>query len=91
MVDFANKLREEENLSIREAIERSAALRLRPILMTTAAMVVGVMPLVTASGAGAESRHQLGLVIAAGMSMGTLLSLFVVPTFYTLLARKQRS
>ena len=90
MVDFANKLREEENLSIREAIERSAALRLRPILMTTAAMVVGVIPLVTASGAGAESRHQLGLVIAAGMSMGTLLSLFVVPTFYTLLARKNR-
>ncbi len=90
MVDFANKLRDEQQYSLRAAIEAAAALRLRPILMTTAAMVVGVLPLVFADGAGAESRHQLGLVIACGMSIGTLLTLFVLPTFYLLLARRQR-
>ena len=62
-------------------------MRLRPILMTTAAMVLGVMPLVFASGAGAVSRQHMGLIIATGMSIGTLFTLFVVPTAYTLLAR----
>ena len=62
-------------------------MRLRPILMTTAAMVLGVMPLVFASGAGAVSRQHIGLVIATGMSVGTLFTLFVVPTAYTILAR----
>lgn len=87
IVDFANKLQANEGLSIREAIVKSAALRLRPILMTTAAMVLGVIPLVFASGAGAESRFDIGLVISCGMLVGTCFTLFVVPTMYTLLAR----
>jgi len=63
---------------------------LRPILMTTAAMVLGVLPLVFASGAGAASRFSIGLVIAAGMSIGTLFTLFVVPTFYTFIAHDRK-
>ena len=62
-------------------------LRLRPILMTTGAMVLGALPLALATGAGAESRQQIGWVIVGGMSLGTLLTLFVVPTMYTLLTR----
>jgi multidrug efflux pump len=69
------------------AVEEAAGVRLRPILMTTAAMVLGVMPLVFASGAGAVSRQHIGLVIATGMSVGTLFTLFVVPTAYTYIAR----
>ncbi|WP_419729040.1 efflux RND transporter permease subunit [Lichenicola sp.] len=73
-------------LSKREAIERACALRLRPILMTTAAMVLGVLPLVFATGAGAASRYVMGLVIASGLSIGTLFTLFVLPAVYMLLA-----
>jgi multidrug efflux pump len=80
-------LMQEEGHSVRVAIEHAAGVRLRPILMTTAAMVFGVMPLVFAKGAGAEARYSIGLVIAAGMAIGTLFTLFVVPTFYTLIAR----
>jgi len=87
MVDFANKLQIHENLSIQEAIIKAAALRLRPILMTTAAMVLGVVPLILASGAGAMSRFDIGLVIAMGMIVGTSFTLFVVPTMYTFLAK----
>ena len=76
-------------LSKREAIERACALRLRPILMTTAAMVLGVMPLVFATGAGAASRFVMGLVIASGLSIGTLFTLFVLPAVYMLLASKR--
>ena len=65
----------------------AAALRLRPILMTTAAMVLGAVPLAMAAGAGAESRNQIGSVIVGGLVLGTLLTLFVMPTVYTLLAR----
>jgi hydrophobe/amphiphile efflux-1 (HAE1) family protein len=86
MVEFANKLQEEEGLDRSAAILKSAGIRLRPILMTTAAMVVGVAPLMTASGAGAASRHNIGLVIAAGMTIGTLFTLFVVPTVYSYVA-----
>ena len=68
------------------AVKQAAALRLRPILMTTAAMVLGVMPLVLASGAGAVSRNNIGLVITVGLSVGTLFTLFVVPVMYSLLA-----
>jgi multidrug efflux pump len=68
------------------AVEEAAGVRLRPILMTTAAMVLGVMPLVFASGAGAVSRQHIGLIIATGMSIGTLFTLFVVPTAYTFIA-----
>jgi multidrug efflux pump len=90
MTDFANHL-QMEGLSIREAIEKAAAIRLRPILMTTAAMVLGVLPLILSSGAGAVSRFDIGLVIASGMTIGTLFTLFVVPTMYTFFAeRKQK-
>ena len=88
MVDFANKLQANEGLSIPEAIVKSASLRLRPILMTTAAMILGVVPLIIATGAGAASRYSIGLVIASGMLVGTCFTLFVVPTMYTLLANK---
>ncbi|MHB1947931.1 MAG: efflux RND transporter permease subunit [Gammaproteobacteria bacterium] len=87
MVDFANKLQAHENLSINEAILKASALRLRPILMTTAAMILGVIPLVLASGAGAASRFNIGLVISSGMLIGTCFTLFVVPAIYTLLAK----
>jgi multidrug efflux pump len=76
-------------MAMREAIAQSAALRLRPIMMTTGAMVLGAIPLALASGAGAESRQQIGWVIVGGMSLGTLLTVFVVPTMYTLLSRRR--
>jgi len=87
IVEFANKLRE-QGMDTMAAIQQSAAQRLRPIMMTTGAMVLGAVPLAIATGAGAESRHQIGWVIVGGMSLGTLLTVFVVPTMYTLLARK---
>ncbi|HEV7414081.1 MAG TPA: efflux RND transporter permease subunit [Casimicrobiaceae bacterium] len=85
IVQFANKL-QAEGKTKREAIEQAAGVRLRPILMTTAAMVLGVVPLVIAAGAGAAGRHAMGLVIFTGMSIGTLFTLFVVPAVYMLLA-----
>ncbi len=87
MVEFANKLQETEHLSRREAIEQAAGVRLRPILMTTAAMVVAMIPLIIAEGAGARSRFAIGVVIAFGMSIGTLFTLFVTPAIYTFVAR----
>jgi multidrug efflux pump len=86
IVEFANQL-QDEGRSRLEAVIESSALRLRPILMTTSAMVLGAVPLAMAAGAGAESRNQIGLVIVGGLVLGTLLTLFVVPTVYTLLAR----
>ncbi len=88
MVDFANQMQRREGLSPREAIEHAAGVRLRPILMTTAAMVVGMIPLIVASGAGARSRAAIGIVIGAGMSVGTIFTLFVTPAVYSLLARR---
>ncbi len=85
IVEFANGL-QREGRSKREAIEQAASIRLRPILMTTAAMVLGVLPLITASGAGAVSRFDMGLVIASGLAIGTLFTLFVVPAVYLLIA-----
>jgi multidrug efflux pump len=85
IVQFANHL-QEQGREKRAAIEEAAGIRLRPILMTTAAMVLGVIPLVTATGAGAVSRFQMGIVIASGLSIGTLFTLFVVPAVYLLLA-----
>jgi multidrug efflux pump len=85
IVEFANET-QRQGKSKREAIEHAAAIRLRPILMTTAAMVLGVMPLITAGGAGAVSRFQMGLVISTGIAIGTLFTLFVVPAVYLLLA-----
>jgi multidrug efflux pump len=93
IVQFANDL-QREGKGKREAVEMAAGIRLRPILMTTAAMVVGVVPLVTATGAGAEGRFNMGLVIMTGIAIGTLFTLFVVPAMYMLLATdhaKQRA
>ncbi|HLB42068.1 MAG TPA: efflux RND transporter permease subunit [Gammaproteobacteria bacterium] len=88
MVEFANKLQDEKGLSKREAIEQAAAIRLRPILMTTAAMVFGVVPLILATGAGAVSRNNLGIVIGFGMTIGTLFTLFMVPTLYVYINKR---
>ncbi|MBA2648760.1 MAG: efflux RND transporter permease subunit [Legionella sp.] len=90
IVDFANHLQREKNLDRRAAVEEAAAIRLRPILMTTAAMVFGVLPLIIASGAGAVSRFDIGLVIATGLLLGTCFTLFVVPTLYTYIAEDHR-
>jgi len=90
IVNFANQLQKEKNLDRRAAVEESAATRLRPILMTTAAMVFGVVPIILASGAGAKSRFVIGLVIASGMLIGTFFTLFVVPSIYTYLAEDHR-
>jgi len=87
MVAFANELQISEKLDRRRAIEQAARVRLRPILMTTAAMVVGLVPLLTATGAGAASRFSIGVVVVAGMSIGTLFTLFVLPAVYTVLAK----
>ncbi|MBP2551035.1 multidrug efflux pump [Neorhizobium galegae] len=86
MVEVANEHRN-AGKSKRQAIVEAAEIRLRPILMTTAAMVLGVIPLITASGAGAASRFNMGLVIASGLSIGTLFTLFVVPAAYVLIAK----
>ncbi|CAO3435189.1 efflux RND transporter permease subunit [Azospirillum endophyticum] len=88
IVEFANQL-QRAGTDIRKAVEEAAVLRLRPILMTTGAMVLGALPLAYAKGAGAESRQAIGAVIVGGMTLGTLLTLFVVPTVYSYLARKR--
>jgi multidrug efflux pump len=92
IVEFANQLQEHDGLPKREAIERAAAIRLRPILMTTVAMIVAMVPLLTATGPGAISRFHIGLVIATGLGIGTLFTLFVVPAVYLWLApdKKER-
>ncbi|MCP5353447.1 MAG: efflux RND transporter permease subunit, partial [Chromatiales bacterium] len=87
IVEFANQLQIEEGLDRRAAIERASTIRLRPILMTTVAMLVAMVPLLTASGPGAVSRFHIGLVITTGLGIGTLFTLFVVPAVYLLLAR----
>jgi multidrug efflux pump len=89
IVDFANRLREHGTLTVQEAIIKASSMRLRPILMTTFAMVLGAVPLMF-GGVGNESRRQLGAVIIGGMSLGTLFTLFVVPTMYVLLTSKKR-
>jgi multidrug efflux pump len=90
IVEFSNQLQEKGRSRIEAAVE-AAGLRLRPILMTTGAMVLGALPLAIASGAGAESRQQIGWVIVGGMSFGTLFTLFVVPTVYSLLGQLHRA
>ena len=87
IVEFSNQMRG-KGKSTMVAVKEAATMRLRPILMTTGAMVLGAIPLAMATGAGAESRRQIGWVIVGGMSLGTLLTIFVVPTMYTLFARK---
>ena len=90
IVDFANHLQRTKHLERKAAVEEAAAIRLRPILMTSAAMIFGVSPLLFASGAGAVSRFDIGLVIASGLLVGTCFTLFVVPTIYTYLAADHR-
>jgi multidrug efflux pump len=90
IVEFANQLRERDGLGRREAIETAAAIRLRPILMTTVAMIVAMVPLLLASGPGAVSRFDIGLVIATGLGIGTLFTLFVVPAVYMVLSSEHR-
>jgi len=90
IVEFSNQLRAKGE-SMLQAVVDAASQRLRPILMTTGAMVLGALPLARAVGAGAESRTPIGLVIVGGLLFGTLLTLFVVPTAYTLLARRHRA
>ncbi|KAF0224742.1 MAG: multidrug efflux [Rhodospirillaceae bacterium] len=89
IVEFSNQLRDQGKPMV-EAVVEAAALRLRPILMTTGAMVLGAIPLALAHGAGAESRQQIGWVIVGGITVGTFFTLFVVPVAYTLLAKKTR-
>ena len=89
IVEFTNAL-QEQGRERRAAIIEAAGLRLRPILMTTSAMILGAMPLALASGAGAESRQQIGWVIVGGMSLGTLLTLFVVPCIYAVMGYRPR-
>ncbi|WP_445219948.1 multidrug efflux RND transporter permease subunit [Bradyrhizobium sp. Pa8] len=90
MVEFANELQLKKRLDRRSAIEVAARVRLRPILMTTAAMVTGLLPLLTATGAGAASRFSIGLVVVAGMTIGTLFTLFVLPAVYVAIASDHR-
>ncbi|EMB6255174.1 efflux RND transporter permease subunit [Serratia marcescens] len=91
MVTFANYIQQHENLSRLEAIEKAAAVRMRPVLMTTAAMVAGLVPLVFAEGAGSASRFSIGIVVVMGMLIGTLFTLFVLPTIYSFIAKDHRT
>jgi len=88
IVEFSNQLRQ-QGMPMLDAVVQASSLRLRPIMMTTGAMVLGALPLALATGAGAESRQQIGWVIVGGMAFGTLLTVFVVPTIYTLFARNR--
>lgn len=87
IVDFANKAQLQNQLGIRQAVIQAALIRLRPVIMTTLAMVLGALPLAFARGAGAETRWQLGWTIVGGMTFGTLFTLFIVPVFYTLISK----
>jgi multidrug efflux pump len=91
IVEFANQLQSQKGLSKFAAVEQAATIRLRPILMTTVAMIVAMVPLLMAAGPGAASRFDIGLVIASGLGIGTLFTLFVVPAFYLILARQHNS
>ncbi|MFV0332849.1 MAG: efflux RND transporter permease subunit [Tropicimonas sp.] len=91
MVSFANDIQRREALAPAPAMHKAAMIRMRPVLMTTAAMVMGLVPLLFATGAGAASRFAIGIVVVTGMLVGTLFTLFVLPTVYTLLARDHRT
>jgi multidrug efflux pump len=89
IVEFANQLRIRQGLDKRAAVEQAAQIRLRPILMTTVSMIVAMVPLLIATGPGAVSRFDIGLVIATGLGIGTVFTLFVVPAFYMLLSPRE--
>jgi multidrug efflux pump len=90
IVEFANQLRD-EGMAVRDAVIESAVVRMRPILMTSIATIMGAVPLVLAGGPGSGSRATIGIVVIAGVTFSTVLSLFVVPAFYALLAPYTRS
>ena len=90
IVEFANKLQEEGRHKL-DAVAEASRIRLRPVLMTTIATVAGHMPLVFVTGAGAKARNSIGLVLVGGMTIGTIFTLFVVPSLYVLLARTHRT
>lgn len=87
IVDFANEVKAKEGLDLRQAVMKAANMRMRPILMTTAAMLFGVLPLVFADGAGAHSRIEMGIIITFGMGIGTLFTLFIVPCMYCFVSK----
>ncbi len=91
IVEFANQLQSQQKLDKFKAVEQAATIRLRPILMTTVSMIVAMIPLLMATGPGAAARFDIGLVIATGLGIGTLFTLFVVPAFYLLLAREHQT
>lgn len=91
MVSFANDIQHNEGLDRIAAIRKAAAVRMRPVLMTTAAMVAGLVPLLFAAGAGAASRFAIGIVVVMGMLVGTMFTLFVLPTIYSFIARDHRA
>ena len=91
IVEFANEMQVNQNLSPRQAVIKAASIRLRPILMTSFSTIIGIMPLVIASGAGAASRQAIGITIVSGFSIGTLFTLFVLPVLYTFFARDRRT
>ncbi|MAL97625.1 MAG: multidrug efflux protein [Alteromonadaceae bacterium] len=90
IVEFANQLQEQRKLNKREAVIEAAAIRLRPIIMTSVALIVAMVPLLVAAGPGAVSRFAIGLTIATGLGIGTLFTLFVLPAFYILLAKQHK-
>lgn len=91
VVEFANVIQQTEGLSPVEAVKKASSIRLRPIIMTSAAMVFGVVPLLLATGPGAVSRFAIGLVIAGGLSIGALISLYVVPVIYSYIGVDKRA
>jgi len=90
IVEFANEIQKNENLSPKAAVIKAASIRLRPILMTSFSTIIGIMPLVIASGAGAASRQSIGITIVSGFAIGTLFTLFVLPVIYTYFAGDHR-
>jgi multidrug efflux pump len=90
IVEFTNRLRE-RGIPKLDALREASLTRLRPVLMTTAATVFGHFPLVLVSGPGSEARNSIGIVLVAGMAVGTLFTLFVVPVFYSIIATERRA
>ena len=91
IVEFARQLQNNQSLSVKTSVIEAAVLRLRPILMTTATMILAAIPLVLVHGPGAHARNQLGWVILGGMSIGTLFTLFILPVVYTLVYHSKSS
>jgi multidrug efflux pump subunit AcrB len=90
IVEFANEIQKNDNLAPAKAVIKAASIRLRPILMTSFSTIIGIMPLVIASGAGAASRQAIGITIVSGFAIGTLFTLFVLPVIYTFFAADHR-